>query len=93
MRIIVMHKMLIFLGVETILNIYGLNRKRDVKMYKKFLILAILLILSACSLFGSYYEPEAVGIGKDVNELKLSPCACMQVEVIKNVPDWFWETI
>ena len=93
MRIVVMREMLIFLGVETILNIWGLNRKRDEKMYKKFLILAILLILSACSLFGSYYEPEAVGIGKDVNELKLSPCACMQVEVIKNVPDWFWETI
>ena len=69
------------------------NNKRDVKMYKKILIFAIFLVLSACSLFGSYYEPEAVGIGKDVNELKLSPCACMQLEVIKNVPDWFWETI
>lgn len=53
----------------------------------------LFLILSACSLFGSYYEPEAVGIGKDVNELKLSPCACMQLEVIKDVPDWFMETI
>ena len=62
-------------------------------MTKKILILFLFLILSACSLFGSYYEPEAVGIGKDINELKLSPCACMQIEVIKNVPDWFWETI
>ena len=53
----------------------------------------LLLVLSACSLFGSYYEPEAVGIGKDINELKLSPCACMQIETIKNVPSWFWETI
>lgn len=64
------------------------------KMSKNFLlIIGLLLILSACSLFGSYYEPEAVGPGKDVNELKLSPCACMQIENIKNVPDWFWETI
>lgn len=66
---------------------------REKEMYKKILILGVLLILSACSLFGSYYEPEAVGIGKDVNELKLSPCACMQIEVIKDVPSWFWETI
>ena len=79
------------LGVETIL----INKRleREMQMYKKILIVAILLILSACSLFGSYYEPEAVGIGKDVNELKLSPCACMQLDLIKTVPDWFWEAI
>lgn len=62
-------------------------------MVKKLLIMAAILLVTACSLFGSYYEPEPVGIGKDVNELKLSPCACMQIEVIKNVPNWFWETI
>ena len=62
-------------------------------MLKKIFIFAVILFLSACSLFGSYYEPETVGIGKDINELKLSPCACMQIEVIKNVPDWFLETI
>lgn len=70
-----------------------LKKREEKKMYKKILIFIMFLILSACSLFGSYYEPEAVGIGKDINELKLSPCACMQIEVIKNVPDWFWETI
>lgn len=69
------------------------NKRKENKMYKKILIFVAFLILSACSLFGSYYEPEAVGIGKDVNELKLSPCACMQIDIIKNVPDWFWETI
>lgn len=74
--------------------LYKLVKKRKEKeMYKKILIFAVFLILSACSLFGSYYEPEAVGIGKDINELKLSPCACMQIDIIKNVPDWFWETI
>ena len=60
---------------------------------KILLIIGLLLVLSACSLFGSYYEPEAVGPGKDVNELKLSPCACMQGELIKEVPEWFLETI
>ena len=60
---------------------------------KILLIIGLLLVLSACSLFGSYYEPEAVGPGKDVNELKLSPCACMQVELIKEGPEWFLETI
>lgn len=62
-------------------------------MYKKIFIVIALLILASCSLFGSYYEPETVGIGKDINELKLSPCACMQIELIKEVPDWFLETI
>ena len=62
-------------------------------MYKKIFIVVALLILASCSLFGSYYEPETVGIGKDINELKLSPCACMQIELIKEVPDWFLETI
>jgi hypothetical protein len=62
-------------------------------MCRKFLILILLLMVSACGLFGSYYEPEAVGPGKDVNELKLSPCACTHIETIKAVPDWFWETI
>ena len=56
---------------------------------KILLIIGLLLVLSACSLFGSYYEPEAVGPGKDVNELKLSPCAYMQVELIKEAPEWF----
>lgn len=60
---------------------------------KILLVIGLLLVLSACSLFGSYYEPEAVGPGKDINELKLSPCACMHVELIKEVPEWFLETI
>lgn len=51
------------------------------------------MLLSACGLFGSYYEPEPVGIGRASDELKLSPCACMQVELPKMLPDWFVETI
>lgn len=62
-------------------------------MYKKIMLLFVLMLLSACGLFGSYYEPEPVGVGKGSDELKLSPCACMQVELPKNLPDWFIETI
>ena len=55
-------------------------------MCKKMVIIFMLLVLGAC---GSYYEPEPVGIGKDVNELKMSPCACIEVELDKTLPEWF----
>lgn len=48
-------------------------------------------LLSGC--VGSYYEPEPVGIGKGIDELKLSPCACLQLEMPEELPDWFIETI
>ena len=62
-------------------------------MSKKIIVLFLLLLLSACGVFGSYYEAEPVGVGKGVDELKLSPCACMQIELTKTLPDWFVETI
>ena len=62
-------------------------------MSKKIIVLFLLLLLSACGVFGSYYEAEPVGVGKVVDELKLSPCACMQIELPKTLPDWFVETI
>ena len=62
-------------------------------MCKKFIMLFVLLMLTACGIFGSYYEAEPVGVGKGVDELKLSPCACLQVELPKNLPDWYIETI
>ena len=55
------------------------------------LLLLVILLLSGC--FGSYYEPEPVGVGKGGDELKLSPCACLQLELPKTLPDWFVETI
>ena len=55
-------------------------------MYQKMLLCFAVLLLSSC---GSYYEPEPVGVGKDVNELKLSPCACLEVELDKTLPEWF----
>ena len=62
-------------------------------MSKKIIVLFLLLLLSACGVFGSYYEAEPVGVGKGVDELKLSPCACMQIELPKTLPDWFVATI
>ena len=38
-------------------------------MYKALILVFAVLILAACNLVGSYYEPEPVGIGKDVYEL------------------------
>ena len=62
-------------------------------MSKKIIVLFLLLLLSACGVYGSYYEAEPVGVGKGVDELKLSPCACMQIEVPNPRPDGFVETI
>lgn len=62
-------------------------------MYKKFLLIIVVLLLASCGIFGSYYEAEPVGVGKGVDELKLSPCACMQLDLSKDLPDWFVETI
>ena len=60
--------------------------RRNTNMFKKFVLGLAVIMVSSC---GSYYEPEPVGVGKDVNELKLSPCACIEVELIKELPDWF----
>ncbi|MBR4107015.1 MAG: hypothetical protein IKK52_06930 [Alphaproteobacteria bacterium] len=61
------------------------------KIQIKFLILFVLFALSGC--YGSYYEPEPVGIGTGIDELKLSPCACIEVELPHTLPDWFVATI
>ncbi len=58
-------------------------------MYKAVILFLVVFVLAACNFLGSYYEPEPVGIGKDVYELKLSPCACIEVELPKTLPDWF----
>ena len=58
-------------------------------MYRKLALFAIILLLAGCGIFGSYYEAEPVGVGKGVDELKLSPCACMHIDLPKDMPDWF----
>ena len=61
------------------------------KTHFKLLILFVLFVLSGC--YGSYYEPEPVGIGTGSDELKLSPCACIEIELPKDLPEWFIATI
>jgi hypothetical protein len=44
------------------------------------IVVSALLLLSGCeSLFGSYEVPEPVGIGRSNDDLKRSPCACLEV--------------
>ena len=42
-------------------------------MSKKIIVLFVLLLLSACGVFGSYYEAEPVGVGKGVDEFEAFP--------------------
>ena len=44
------------------------------------------IVLAAC---GSVYEKEPVGIGPDHAELKKSPCACLEVELLPDLPEWY----
>lgn len=62
-------------------------------MTKKLVLILAIALLAGCGFFGSYYEPEPVEIGKATDELKMSPCACLQVELPQTLPDWFVETI
>ncbi len=49
-------------------------------------ILAVLGLVVAC---GSVYEKEPVGIGPDYSELKKSPCACVKLDNVPELPLWF----
>ena len=60
--------------------------------YGRFL-LAVMVVFMLSGCFGSYYEPEPVGVGKGSDELKLTPCACLQLVLPKNLPEWFVATI
>lgn len=62
-------------------------------MMKKMILLIVIILVAGCGYIGSYYEPEVVEIGKSPDELKMSPCACLQVELPQTLPDWFVETI
>ena len=50
-------------------------------------IMALCTMLGAC-VGGSIYEQEPVGIGKDISELKRSPCACMLLKLPADLPEW-----
>ena len=57
--------------------------KRNI--YKVAFIITLCAVLNAC---GSIYEKEPVGIGKDISELKRSPCACMLLKLPAELPEW-----
>ncbi|MGD9638142.1 MAG: hypothetical protein AB7U85_03675 [Alphaproteobacteria bacterium] len=59
-------------------------------MLKKFLLLISVFLCTSC-IPGSIYEPEPVSFGKDPAELKVSPCACMPVEMLPGLPEWLTE--
>ena len=48
-------------------------------------MLGLIALAAAC---GSVYEKEPVGIGPDYSELKKSPCACLELEKMPELPDW-----
>ncbi len=56
---------------------------------KKLYMATLFLFIAGC---GSIYQPDAVGAGYEPEELKLSPCACIQVETDKvNANASIWE--
>lgn len=44
------------------------------------------MFVAACN---SQFDPSPVGVGFDANELKTSPCACIQIENKPGLPEWF----
>ena len=56
---------------------------------KNLLIFGVLVLVAFLMACGSLYEKEPVGIGPDYSELKRSPCACMEVELLPDLPEWF----
>ena len=62
------------------------EKQMKVKVFLSAVILGVVIILTAC---GSIYEKEPVGIGTDYSELKKSPCACLELELAPELPEWF----
>lgn len=56
---------------------------------KKIIVLSSLMLAVLLMACGSLYEKEPVGIGTDYSELKRSPCACLEVELMPELPEWF----
>lgn len=51
-------------------------------------IIAILLINISLAGCGTIYSQDAVGVGYDPNELKVSPCACLKIEQKPGMQQW-----
>jgi uncharacterized protein YceK len=52
-------------------------------MRKVLLLLIVPFLLAGC---GSIYNQDAVGVGYDASELKVSPCACLEVKNLNFLP-------
>jgi len=55
-------------------------------MKNKLKILVLLVVTLTVSACGSDTLPEPVGIGEAIDDLKRSPCACLEVE--QDYSDW-----
>ena len=57
---------------------------------KFFLIGLVLFLLNGC---GSIYQINPIGIDEHEEALKKSPCACLEVKTIRDLPDFvFYDT-
>ena len=56
---------------------------------KNILVFSMLVLAAVLMACGSLYEKEPVGIGIDYSELKRSPCACLEVELMPDLPEYF----
>ncbi len=55
-------------------------------MKKLFILSCITFAIAGCS--SVMYETDAVGLGYDDAELKLSPCACLQIKQKPGMQEW-----
>ncbi len=46
-------------------------------------VLGVVIILTAC---GTIYQSHPVGIGPEYSELKKSPCACLKLDLVPQLP-------
>ena len=63
--------------------------KKSIKSTKFLSLLMVLaggFLLASCA---SEYQPQPRSIGTDPSELKRSPCACLEVETLPGLPEWF----
>jgi len=57
-------------------------------MMKKILVCLVVASAALVVACASIYEKEPVGIGTDDSELKKSPCACLELELAPELPEW-----
>lgn len=73
---------------------YSENSK--MKIVRLCAVLSGLLLLSACAGVGSKDDADVIGIGRGIDDYKVSPCACAEIPQakpdandIEALKDWF----